>query len=91
MSELQIRVMERNKIPKKLATTARRLRLESQMIRGEIPSLVCSKCGKALPKDPFYFARSRDKRTGYCSQCKSCQKASRERRQKNQNANLSKV
>ena len=39
---------------------------------------VCSKCGKSYPKDPFYFARSRDKRTGYCSQCKACQKAKRD-------------
>ena len=47
-------------------------------LNGEIETLKCSKCGKSYPKDPFYFARSRDKRTGYCSQCKACQKAKRD-------------
>lgn len=79
-SDLQVREITRKKIPKKLSQTATRLRLESDLNTGRIEGLECSKCHQILPKDPFYFARSRDKRTGYCSQCKECQKASRERR-----------
>lgn len=70
----------REKIPKKLAQTATRLRLESDLKTGRIEGLECSKCKRVLPKDPFYFARSRDKRTGYCSQCKDCQKETRDRK-----------
>ena len=80
LSELQIRNLIRVQIPKKLAKTATRLRLESDLKMGRIEGLECSKCHQILPKDPFYFSRSRDKRTGYCSQCKECQRASRERR-----------
>lgn len=79
-SELQIRTMMREKIPKKLAATATRLRLESDLASGRIEGLECSKCHKVLPKDAFYFARSRDKRTGFCSQCKVCQRESRDAR-----------
>ena len=82
MSELQIREMMRKKIPRKLANTATRIRLECELNTGKIEGLECSRCHKYLPKDPFYFARSRDKRTGYCSQCKACQKESRELRMK---------
>lgn len=78
LTDTQIRTYMRNRIPRKLAQTATRLRLECAMRNGEIETLKCSKCGKSYPKDPFYFARSRDKRTGYCSQCKVCQKAKRD-------------
>lgn len=86
-SELQIRNIMREKIPKKLALTATRLRLESDLIAGRMEGLECSKCHQVLPKDPFYFSRSRDKRTGYCSQCKECQKKSRESRKAAKEAN----
>ena len=82
LSDLQIRTLSGEKIPKKLAKTATRLRLESDLKTGRIEGLECSKCHKILPKDPFYFARSRDKRTGYCSQCKNCQKTKREENKK---------
>ena len=72
MSDLQIRTLSKTKIPKKIAATATRLRLESEAASGTIEILECSKCHKKLPKDVFYFARSRDKRTGFCSQCKTC-------------------
>ena len=78
LTDTQIRTYMRNRIPRKLAQTATRLRLECAMRNGEIETLKCSKCGKSYPKDPFYFARSRDKRTGFCSQCKVCQKAKRD-------------
>lgn len=81
-SDIQIRALMREKIPKKLALTATRLRLESDLKTGRMEGLECSKCHRILPKDAYYFARSRDKRTGYCSQCKECQKESRERRLK---------
>ena len=70
----------RKKIPQKLANTATKIRLECEVNQGTKETLECSKCHQLLPKDPFYFSRSRDKRTGYCSQCKSCQKESYERR-----------
>ena len=80
MSDLQIRTLSRTKIPKKIATTATRLRLEGEAACGLIETLECSKCHKKLPKDVFFFARSRDKRTGFCSQCKACQKARRDQK-----------
>ena len=80
MTELQIRDMMRKKIPRKLANAATRIRLECELNNGLIEGLECSKCHILYPKDTFYFARSRDKRTGFCSQCKACQKESYERR-----------
>ena len=80
ISEATIRETIRKKIPRKLANAATKLRLESEVIRGEKETLECSKCHTVYPKDAFYFARSRDKRTGFCSQCKVCQKESYERR-----------
>lgn len=79
-TELQIREIMRRRIPKKLTAAATKLRLESDLKMGRIEGLECSKCHQILPKHTFYFSKSRDKRTGYCSQCKSCQRKSRERR-----------
>lgn len=90
MSELQIREMMRKKIPRKLANTATHIRLECELNQGLIESLECSKCHTVYPKDAFYFARSRDKRTGFCSQCKVCQKESYERRKEKKKAEASK-
>ena len=73
LSELQLRNMMREKIPRKMAAAATDIRLKSELQQGLIDGLECSKCHNILPKDPFYFARSRDKRSGFCSQCKSCQ------------------
>ena len=78
MSDASVRTLMKNKIPQKLAATATRLRLESDAKWGRIELLECSKCHQKLPKHPFYYSRSRDKRTGYCSQCKACQKATRD-------------
>ena len=80
MTEAVIRDTMRKKIPRKLANAATKLRLESEVIRGEKETLECSKCHTIYPKDVFYFARSRDKRTGYCSQCKACQKEAYEKK-----------
>ena len=80
MSDLQVRNLSRIKIPRKIAATATRLRLECEVANGTIETLECSKCRKKLPKHVFYFARSRDKRSGFCSQCKACQKAARDRK-----------
>lgn len=89
MNEALIRETIRKKIPRKLANAATKLRLESEVARGEKETLECSKCHTLYPKDPFYFARSRDKRTGYCSQCKACQKESYERRKEKKKAEAS--
>ena len=82
LSEEQIRSMMRKYIPRKLAQAATGLRLQSEFKQGLIEGLKCSKCRKILPKHPFYFSRSRDKRTGFCSQCKECQRETREANQK---------
>lgn len=79
LSDSRLHNMMRNIIPKKLANAAKRHRLLSDMENGRIPYLVCSKCGSKLPKDPLFFARAKDKKTGFCSRCKECQKAERER------------
>ena len=74
--------MARNVIPRKLANTAKRLRLESEVASGHRGIIKCSRCGRSLPRDPLYFARAKDKKTGYCSQCKDCQKIQRDNRNK---------
>lgn len=78
MSEAQVRHIARVVIPKKIAATALRLRLESEVIRGERTLVVCTKCGQAKPAHTLYFARSREKKTGFCSHCKECQKKTRD-------------
>ena len=60
MTDLQIRTLSRTKIPRKIAATATRIRLENEAANGLIETLECSKCRKKLPKHHFYFARSRD-------------------------------
>ena len=80
-TEIQLRRTMREYIPQKIARAAKARRLESEVLRGTLETLECTKCHKHYPKDILYFSRSRDKRTGYCSQCKDCQKATRERRQ----------
>lgn len=81
-TEAQIRNLVRAKIPQKIARTATKMRLEAQLNTGEIEGLECTKCHRILPKDAFFFSRSRDKRTGFCSQCKECQKHTRDNRTK---------
>lgn len=68
----------RTVVPRKLANTAKRLRLESEVATGKRATIKCTKCGRHLPKDPMYFSRAKDKKTGYCSQCKECQKRQRD-------------
>lgn len=80
LSDTQLRNMARNVIPRKLANTAKRLRLDSEVVTGRRSTIKCSKCGRELPRDPLYFARAKDKKTGYCSQCKDCQKEQRDSR-----------
>lgn len=79
LSLRQVQHLMRHVIPVKLARAAARLRVESQAARGEIGMLRCTGCGCVLPKHPIFFYRSADKRTGFCSQCKDCQKAKRRR------------
>lgn len=80
MSETELRNTIRSKIPRKIAQQAK---LYNQMVdlqNNRIEGLKCSKCKRTLPKTSAYFSVSRDKRTGFCSQCKECQKASRDAR-----------
>lgn len=76
----QITTLCRRVIPEKLAAAAARLEDESDMIRGKIQKLQCSGCGRVFPKTTNFFARSKAKSTGFCSQCKECQKHRREAR-----------
>lgn len=78
LSDTQLRHIMRTVVPRKLANTAKRLRLESEVATGKRPTIKCTKCGRQLPKDPMYFSRAKDKKTGYCSQCKECQKRQRD-------------
>lgn len=82
ISEAQLRTLSTKTIPGKIAAAATKHRLLCDFKHNRIEGLKCSKCGRMLPKDPFFFSRSREKRTGYCSQCKECQKASRDMREK---------
>lgn len=79
-NEEQIRNLARVIIPRKIATTALRLRVDSEVKRGERPTLICTKCGQAKPAHTLYYSRSKAKKTGYCSQCKVCQKETRDKK-----------
>lgn len=76
-SEGRLRLLMKDTIPKKLASAARSLRLESELKLGRIEGLTCTKCRRVLPKDQHFFARSLEKKTGFCSQCKDCQRKKR--------------
>ena len=80
MSETELRNTIRSKIPRKIATAAKKYNQMIDLKNNVIEGLKCSKCKQILPKTTSYFSISRDKRTGFCSQCKDCQKASRDAR-----------
>ena len=80
LSDSQIRHTTRVIIPRKLANAAKRLRLDVDVQSGRRTTIRCSRCGRELPRDPLYFARAKDKKTGFCSQCKDCQKQLRHNR-----------
>lgn len=77
---VKIRELQRKIIPAKLANAAKEMRLDVEAKTRILDYLTCTKCNKLLPRHPYYFARSKEKKTGFCSQCKKCQKLSRERR-----------
>ena len=83
LSDTQLRNLARTIVPRKLANAAKRLRLASEVETGRRSTIRCSKCGRELPRDPLYFARAKDKKTGFCSQCKDCQKQLRDQRNRN--------
>lgn len=64
-------------IPRKIAQAATRLRIEADLQHHRIATKKCSKCGKDLPLHPLWYSRSIDKPSGFCSQCKECQKEAR--------------
>lgn len=88
LSETQLRHTIRVLIPRKIANAAKRRRLISEMERGRLPSLTCTKCGTKLPRNSFFFARARDKKTGFCSQCKDCQRKARQARSSKPHKNI---
>lgn len=71
-------------IPRKIATAAIRHHLECDLQNGKVLTKKCTKCGKELPLHTLYYARSREKISGFCSQCKKCQKEGREARKQQQ-------
>lgn len=83
LSDVKLGRTMRIYIPKKIALAAAKHRL---FCDPTIPRKTCSRCGQALPLHPVFFAQSREKRCGYCSQCKECQKA--KYKEKNLNANM---
>lgn len=81
LTDATIRRMMRMTIPKKIAKTATRLRIESEAATGKRPSFSCLKCGTTYPLSNLYFTKANDKRTGYTTICKECQKKSRQHRE----------
>lgn len=77
-SDSQFRHIQREVIPKKIANAAKRLRIESEAALGKIPYKRCSKCGEMKPADLMFFCKSVGKKSGFCSQCKECQKKKRD-------------
>ena len=46
LSDTQLRHIMRTVVPRKLANTAKRLRLESEVATGKRPTIKCTKCGR---------------------------------------------
>lgn len=57
--------------------------IKSDSIRPEPGYRVCTKCGKVLPVNTYYFSRDRRNADGYCYQCKECQRKYRKNRKAN--------
>lgn len=71
LENLQILRLMKKYLPKKIAIAAAKHRI---LLDKNIPTRNCTKCGRRLPLHSLFYARSADKRTGFCSQCKDCQK-----------------
>lgn len=62
-------------IPNQFARVARRNRLLIETPNSERQR--CKTCGKLLPKDVLFFSINRNRKIGFCSRCKDCEKQKR--------------
>ena len=69
-------------IPTKIATAATRNRLAIDTPPEE--KKICFTCKQAFPRDRLFFAHNRDRKDGYSSNCKVCEKKLREAKKKRQ-------
>lgn len=65
-------------IPKQIAKTARRWRLELQTPDEQRKE--CIHCGRKIPADPLFFSRNNSHKDGLSNTCKECDRANRIRR-----------
>ena len=70
-------------IPQKIAKTATILRIQSDTETKKIPLQRCTCCGQLKPLHELYYGRNKATKTGYCVQCKVCQKIRRQRKEAN--------
>lgn len=81
-----VRSMMFKVIPTKLANTALRRRLESDVLTKKMKGQTCKSCGRTLPQHTEYYTKDSNRDTGFSNVCKDCQKAKRERREANRRA-----
>ena len=67
-----------NEIPKKIAQTAKMLRIEQDTPMDQRKK--CIHCGRLLPKDPLFFSRNNAHKDTLSNTCKQCDKESRIKR-----------
>ena len=61
-----------NEIPKKMAATAAKIRLEIETPPEE--KIECGKCGKMLPANPLFFSRNNARKSKFARFCKDCER-----------------
>lgn len=64
-----------HEIPEKIAAVATRNRMLLET--PEEDRKVCYRCGRALPRNTFFYSRNRNRKDGFSSVCKECEKIRR--------------
>lgn len=80
LTDHELSVIMRTKIPRKLAVTAKRNRLTAQMNNGEVGGRVCGVCKRKMPLHVEYFYHDYSRRDGYSCMCKECTRKARQRK-----------
>lgn len=83
LSDQQVSNLMKKVIPQKIAKTATILRIQSDAETKKIPLQRCTCCGQLKPLHELYYGRNKATKTGYCVQCKVCQKIRRQRKEAN--------
>lgn len=74
-NENHLCVILNREIPEKFAEVAKKHRLLIETPPDQMK--ICKCCGRAFPPDPLFFVRSRNRKDGFASNCKECEKKKR--------------